>query len=126
MVGSVPRHWFFLVLVVLAPAPAQADERGDRRMEELENRITTIENRVAHLPTTIVSRGSDGAVLFLYGCFCALWAHNTNRNPWAWFFLGLFFSVITAIVLLALNSDDRKRRGRAAEKIARAPDGLSG
>ena len=44
----------------------------------------------------------------LFGAFCALWAQNTGRNAWLWFFLGLFFSVITVIVLLAKNANDRK------------------
>ena len=42
----------------------------------------------------------------LFGAFCALWAQNTRRNPWGWFFLGLFFSVITVFVLLWKNADD--------------------
>jgi hypothetical protein len=32
-----------------------------------------------------------------------------------WFFLGLFFSVITVIVLLWKNADDRERRRLKAE-----------
>ena len=46
----------------------------------------------------------DGApLLFLFGIFCALWAQNTGRNAWLWFFLGAFFHVITVLVLLAKN-----------------------
>ena len=48
-------------------------------------------------------------VLFLFGVFCALWAQNTGRSAWLWFFLGLFGSVITVIVLLYKNSNDRFR-----------------
>jgi hypothetical protein len=56
-----------------------------------------------------------GAVLFLFGAFCALWAQNTNRNAWLWFFLGLVFSFITVIVLLVKNSNDRKQFRRQSE-----------
>ncbi len=59
--------------------------------------------------TPIATSAGGGAIAFLFGAFCALWAQNTGRNPWLWFFLGLFFSVITAIVLLAKNARDRKR-----------------
>ncbi len=54
-------------------------------------------------------------MLFLFGAFCALWAQNTNRNAWLWFFIGLIFSVITVLVLLAKNSGDLKRRRLKAE-----------
>ena len=42
----------------------------------------------------------------LFAAFCALWAQNTRRSAWLWFFLGLLFSVITVIVLLYKNSQD--------------------
>jgi len=59
--------------------------------------------------TSVVASAGGGGVAFLFGAFCALWAQNTGRNPWLWFFLGLIFSVITAIVLLAKNANDKKR-----------------
>ena len=63
-------------------------------------------------PVTEIHRDPGGAVVFLFGAFCALWAQNTNRNPWLWFFLGLFFNVITVLVLLAKNSNGlRQARG---------------
>lgn len=31
---------------------------------------------------------------------CVLWAQDTGRSAWLWFFLGLLFSVITVLVLL--------------------------
>jgi hypothetical protein len=48
--------------------------------------------------------------VFLFGVVCALWAQNSGRNPWIWFFLGLCFNVITGLVLLSKNSQDRKMR----------------
>ncbi len=59
--------------------------------------------------TPVATSAGGGAIAFLFGAFCALWAQNTGRNPWLWFFLGLFFSVITATVLLAKNARDKKR-----------------
>lgn len=41
---------------------------------------------------------------FLSGIFCALWAQNTGRNAWLWFFLGVFFNAIILLVLLYKNS----------------------
>ncbi len=56
------------------------------------------------------ARGWGGPVVVLFGAFCALWAQNTGRSAWAWFFLGLFFSVITVLVLLSKNSRDHRLR----------------
>ena len=47
----------------------------------------------------------NGIILFfLSGIFCALWAQNTGRNAWLWFFLGVIFNFATLIVLLYKNS----------------------
>jgi uncharacterized membrane protein SpoIIM required for sporulation len=56
-----------------------------------------------------VNDKSGGAALFLFGAFCALWAQNTGRNAWLWFFMGLFFNVITVFVLLYKNANDPRR-----------------
>jgi succinate-acetate transporter protein len=74
--------------------------------------VQALDNRVAQLESSLEHKSSIGAVLFLYGVFCALWAQNTGRSAWLWFFLGLLFSVITVIVLLVKNADDRKRLRR--------------
>jgi hypothetical protein len=115
MTSSIQRHSLVLVLFVLAASAARADEAIERRVPDLERRIAELENRVRNQPAQVVTNQSEGLAMFLYGCFCALWAQNTNRNPWLWFFLGLFFSVITVIVLLAKHSNDRQRmRGKPA------------
>ena len=59
---------------------------------------------------SIHDSSGSGLVLILFGVFCALWAQNTNRSPWLWFFLGFFFNVITVIFLLIKNSDDLRKR----------------
>ena len=82
------------VLVFIAP-PADA--------KTLDERVQNLESKVERLAST-------GLVLFLFGVFCALWAQQTCRNAWLWFFLGAFFGPITAVVLLVKNSEDRQKR----------------
>ena len=73
---------------------------------------------------TVKVAGDNSGLGFLFGAFCALWAQNTRRNPWLWFFLGLFFSVIAVIVLLVKNSDDnfdRRMYGRTTRDLELDP-----
>jgi len=67
---------------------------------------STLESRVDRLEHHH-DKDAGGLALFLFGAFSALWAQNTGRNAWLWFFLGLFFSVITVLVLLYKNAQDR-------------------
>ncbi len=78
--------------------------------DRLEARIKALEDRVAREESTLRDNGSDGAVVFLYGAFCALWAKNTGRSAWLWFFMGIIFNVFTVVVLLYKNGQDPKRR----------------
>ena len=77
-----------------------------------KNEIQQLRNQINaesfQIKQSLNSYASSSMVLFLFGAFCALWAQNTSRNPWGWFFLGLFFSVITVIVLLIKSADDIK------------------
>jgi hypothetical protein len=116
MVRPVVISLFIALLVTFFPEPALADEGLDRRFAEIESRVAELQGRVAHLPTSIQTHGSDGVSLFLFGAVCALWAQNSNRNPWLWFFLGLIFSVITVVVLLLKNSEDLNRRRQKPER----------
>jgi hypothetical protein len=94
---------------------ASAQEELQKRIDQLDKRVHELESKQRWPVVTNVHRDAGGAVLFLFGAFCALWAQNTNRNPWLWFFLGLLFNVITVLVLLAKNSDDRRQaRGEPA------------
>ena len=103
MTKSLASVLLLFLLPIILPNAVQADEQTDRRIAELERRINS-------LPTPIQTHGNDGAALFLFGVFCALWAQDTGRSAWLWFFLGLFCNVITVIVLLSKNSDDLARR----------------
>jgi len=88
-----------LSVLTLQPSPnAQAQD------------LRALEDRVRNLESELEGLADLGLVMFLFGCFCALWAQNTARSAWGWFFLGLFFGPITAIVLLVKNADDRERK----------------
>jgi hypothetical protein len=76
-----------------------------------EGRISALERDVQLLNEKVKNPQDTGLVLFLFGTVCALWAQNTGRNPWLWFFLGMFFNVVTALVLLYKNAQDRRQRG---------------
>ena len=88
---------FWLVVVSSSVLPMRALAQGD-----LEQRVSRLEHRVPI---------DEGVVVAVFVCaaFCALWAQNTGRNPWLWFFLGIFFSVVTVLVMLRKNVDDKKR-----------------
>ena len=87
---------FWLSLVCYAPADTDQQARND---------ISQINHRLNNLERDINNIGSGGGILFLFGAFCALWAQNTGRSAWLWFFLGLFFSIIAVLVLLSKNSE---------------------
>lgn len=105
--------WMLLILVITsmpfiaANAFAQQDFNG--RLNELELRLDELEHEVKTVEADLETLGEAGLLLFLFGAFCALWAQNTDRNAWLWFFFGLFFHVITVLLLLYKHSNDRKR-----------------
>jgi membrane protein implicated in regulation of membrane protease activity len=111
------RQTFLFLLIAalvaaLVPASASAQEKAEERVKALENRVSQLENRDSRLEWALAHKEEMGGILFFYGIFCALWAQNTGRSAWAWFFLGLLFSVITVVVLLVKNAEDRKRQRR--------------
>jgi hypothetical protein len=94
-----------LPFLTFAPTALIAQDQGqvslERRLDELQSQVNSLK--------TVIPRGTpEGGVLVLYGAFCALWAQNTGRNPWLWFFAGIIFSFVTVLVLLSKNSDDRR------------------
>jgi hypothetical protein len=84
---------------------AQAPQIEPVERRDLDRQVARLESRVDRLESRTRDRSAAG-IAFLFGAFCALWAQNTKRNPWAWFFLGAFFNVITVLVLLAKNGED--------------------
>lgn len=75
-----------------------------------ELRFSRLERRATELENKLRNAGESGVTLMLFGAFCALWAQNTGRNPWLWFFAGLIFSVIAVVVLLTKNANDNFKR----------------
>ena len=108
----------FLSVVVLAlslntSACAQVNQE---EFNELKQKVVSLESDNSSLKIQLDNYNNNlktndyapmGLVLFLFGCFCALWAQNTGRNAWFWFFLGLAFSVLTVVVLLINNSREQ-------------------
>lgn len=79
----------------------------------LESQVRILESQITYLETQVSNLKDDaselgGSTLFFVGVFCALWAQNTGRNAWLWFFCGILFAPITLIVLLIKNSSDRR------------------
>lgn len=77
------------------------------REPPVEDRVRALEDEVSELRwemRDLADDSFDGAVLILFGAFCSLWAQRTGRSAWLWFFLGLFFNIVTVIVLLYKNS----------------------
>ncbi len=88
----------FLLLTCTQFAFAQTESAA---LANLDSRVSSLEHKIS-------DRAETGVVLLLFGAFCALWAQNTGRNPWAWFFLGALFNVITVLFLLYKNSNERR------------------
>lgn len=95
-------------LSIIAWRPVQAQVPDSTQVRQLEKDVEMLRSEINDLKSEIRDSVDWGIVLFLFGVFCALWAQNTGRNPWLWFFLGAFFNIITVIVLLNKNSKDRK------------------
>lgn len=102
------RIYLLLMFAVLFSGSAFAQSEP-QRVSRLEHRVSTLEQKIRQV-------GDQGLVLFLFGAFCALWAQNSGRSGWLWFFLGLFFSVITIFVRLWKNSGDIDRRRLSAQR----------
>lgn len=94
-----------LAVVRSSPTPAAA-QSDDPRVGNLDNRLTALERRIESYED---KAAGAGLALFGIASLCALWAQNSRRSGWLWFFLGLFFSVITLLVMLYKNAADRDR-----------------
>ena len=92
---------FHAILLLLVLTSSSMVSTRVLAQDDLEHRVSTLEHSDSG------SRGV-GVAVFVCGAFCALWAQNTGRNPWLWFFLGLFFNVITVLVLLRKNANDKR------------------
>ena len=55
---------------------------------------------------------SKAYVGFLFGCFCAYWAQQVDRDALAWFLFGWLLPPVAGLALLYLNA--RRTTGAAA------------
>lgn len=92
------------------PLPAEHTFTLEERIKQLEVELAEKDqqqkNELNNLKNQVTSYAPMGMLLFLFGGVCALWAQSTGRNAWAWFFAGLFLSVLALIVVLSTNSHD--------------------
>ncbi|MEM6553620.1 MAG: hypothetical protein AAF750_16000 [Planctomycetota bacterium] len=83
--------------VTASPSGVVASTSDQKRIAQLERQVSELDRKIEDVAPGLFCA-------FLAGVFCALWAQNTKRNPWVWFFLGVLFHVITLLVLLYKNS----------------------
>ncbi len=88
------------------PKKVSLEERVQQLESEINYKDIQHQNELNNLKSKVSSYAPMGMLLFLFGGFCALWAQNTGRSAWAWFFAGLFLSVLALIVVLSTNSND--------------------
>ena len=88
------------------PKKVSLEERVKLLENELNFKNMQHQNELNDLKSQVSSYAPMGMMLFLFGCVCALWAQSTGRSAWAWFFAGLFLSVLALIVVLSTNSND--------------------
>jgi hypothetical protein len=81
-------------------------EKVETQAEEIKYLKTQLNNETNELRNKIEDFAPMSLVLILFGAFCALWAQNTGRNPWLWFFGGALFNFIAVLILLRMNADD--------------------
>lgn len=115
-----PLQFIFITFLLIVPVATFA---GSDVRESAE--ISRLEHRVAGLERVNRNVGGMAAVAILFGAFCALWAQNTGRRTWLWFFLGLFFNVVSIFFLLTKNADDKFDR-REFGRTFREPRGPAG
>ncbi len=105
-----------VLMIVALPLFAWAQDGDAQHIRELESDVSSLQWKVQHLESEMnrVREHLDGAaVVFFFAVFCAWWAQHTDRSPWGWFFLGLFFHIITAFVLLYKNAGDKRRKDQS-------------
>lgn len=82
-------------------------EQLDRQNTEIQNLRNKLNTETTGLKADAASYTPIAMVLFLFGGFCAVWAQNTGRNTWFWFFSGIVFSVLAVMSIIFINSNNR-------------------
>ena len=49
-------------------------------------------------------------IYFILGTISAYFAHKYNKNPYLWFFIGVFFGVFGLLILFFLNHQKKKQK----------------
>lgn len=127
--GLIGSREFLMTGIVAAPHSPEVDslevdlQIAQQNLEEaklaaeiqnLQSQVVVLRSEVASLQAKIDTLENDsdsiaggGIAVLLVGVFCAVWAQNTGRNAWLWFFLGIFLAPIALLVLLLKNSEGR-------------------
>ena len=115
-------QFFRILLLLCCCLPAEALSQSSASEQLLTERIVQLERRLSDMERKANAsphrRADAGIVVILFGAFCALWAQNTGRNPWLWFFLGLLFSAVAVFFVLTKNANDRFDRAQR-ERLTR-------
>ncbi len=110
---------------LFAQVPATTQEKQlEQEVDSLRHEIKSYNERLNKLEQDF---GVVGAIFFfiffLYGLVCALWAQNTGRNAWLWFWLGMCLNVIAVCFLLcSKNSKDRRLVAERNAKVTEASE----
>ena len=81
-------------------------ELENDRIEQLESEIKSLRSKAEEVSNRLSDRATEGSVAFLGGAICALWAKNSGRNAWIWFFWGAVLMPITILIMLYKNAQD--------------------
>ncbi len=126
-------RFLFTILILMglagenlfAQVPATSGEAARTgEVDSLRHEIKSYNERLNKLEQDF---GVVGAIFFfiffLYGLVCALWAQNTGRDAWFWFFMGMFLNVIAVCFLLcSKNSKDRRLVAKRNTKVTEASE----
>jgi hypothetical protein len=102
--------WMVLGALSLSWSQEVAPTATAREVGELRMQIARLEERLRSAEVKGADDKNVGIALMAAAGLCALWAQNTGRSAWLWFFFGLILSPIAVIAMLYKNARDRDAR----------------